>query len=117
MEVKIGVRVGGRETVLKILEMHCATSSLTVQTFFEASAAVITFVLAGRYVEAQMKLKTGDSVRKLAQMTPRKAWVKTGGGFSEVDSAQVEPGPLVEMRELFTSPSASSRSSRGWSWR
>ena len=101
MEVKIGVRVGGRETVLKILEMYCATSSLTVQTFFEASAAVITFVIAGRYVEAQMKLETGDAVRKLAQMTPLKAWVKTGGGFSEVDSAQVEPGQLVEMRKLF----------------
>jgi len=55
---------------LKILGIHCATSSLTVQTFIEASAAVITLVLAGRYVEAQMKLETGDAVRKLAQMTP-----------------------------------------------
>jgi Cu2+-exporting ATPase/Cu+-exporting ATPase len=70
-------------------------------TFFEASAAVITFVLAGRYVEARMKLETGDAVRKLAQMIPRKAWVKTGGGFAEVDSAHVEPGQLVEMRKLF----------------
>jgi Cu2+-exporting ATPase/Cu+-exporting ATPase len=31
MEVKVGVRVGGRETVLKILGIHCATCSLTVQ--------------------------------------------------------------------------------------
>jgi Cu+-exporting ATPase len=31
MEVKVGVRVGGRETVLKILGMHCAACSLTVQ--------------------------------------------------------------------------------------
>jgi len=48
-----------------------------------------------------MKLETGDAVRKLTQMTPLKAWVKTGGGFSEVDSAQVELGQLVEMRKLF----------------
>jgi cation transport ATPase len=27
--------------------------------------------------------------------------VKTCGGFAEVDSAQMEPGQLVEMRELF----------------
>jgi Cu+-exporting ATPase len=39
-------------------------------TFFEASAAVVTFVLAGRYIESKMKLKTGDAVRKLAQMAP-----------------------------------------------
>ena len=80
--------------------LYSAYAALTGgHTFFEASAAVITFVLAGRYVEAQMKLKTGDSVRKLAQMTPPKARVKTGGGFAEVDSAQVEPGQLVEVRE------------------
>ncbi|MEZ0319849.1 MAG: hypothetical protein ABWK05_07665 [Pyrobaculum sp.] len=29
--VKIGVKVEGREVVLKILGMHCATCSLTVQ--------------------------------------------------------------------------------------
>jgi Cu+-exporting ATPase len=68
-------------------------------TFFEASAAVVTFVLAGRYIESKMKLKTGDAVRKLAQMAPPKARVKAGEGFKEVDSAQVEPGQLVEVRE------------------
>jgi Cu+-exporting ATPase len=31
MEVKVGVRAGGRATVLKILGMHCAACSLTVQ--------------------------------------------------------------------------------------
>jgi len=68
-------------------------------TFFEASAAVVTFVLAGRYIESKMKLKTGDAVRKLAQMAPPKARVKAGEGFKEVDSAQVELGQLVEVRE------------------
>ncbi|PLC64963.1 copper-translocating P-type ATPase [Thermoproteus sp. CP80] len=69
------------------------------RAFFEASAAVITFVLAGRYMESRMKLKTGDAVRRLAQMAPPRARVKTGEGFTEVDSAQVEPGQLVEVRE------------------
>ena len=68
-------------------------------TFFEASAAVVTFVLAGRHIESKMKLKTGDAVRKLAQMAPPKARVKAGEGFKEVDSAQVELGQLVEVRE------------------
>ncbi|MEM4422679.1 MAG: cation transporter, partial [Pyrobaculum sp.] len=31
MEISVGLKVKGRETVLKILGMHCATCSLTVQ--------------------------------------------------------------------------------------
>jgi len=31
MDIRVGVKVEGRETVLKILGMHCATCSLTVQ--------------------------------------------------------------------------------------
>jgi Cu+-exporting ATPase len=47
-----------------------------------------------------MKLKTGDAVRKLAQMAPSQG---PGEGrrrlYAEVDSARVEPGQLVEVRE------------------
>ncbi len=80
--------------------LYSAYAALTGgHTYFEASAAVITFVLAGRYIESRMKLRTGDVVRKLVQMTPPKARVKTGEDFVELDPAQVKPGQLVEVRE------------------
>lgn len=68
-------------------------------TFFEASAVVITFVLAGRYAESLMKLRTGDAVRKLAQLQPPRARVRRGGGWVEVEASEVKPGEVVEVRE------------------
>jgi Cu2+-exporting ATPase/Cu+-exporting ATPase len=68
-------------------------------TYFEGSAAVITFVLAGRYIESLMKLRAGDAVKRLAQMTPLRARLRTETGLVEVDSSQVKPGQLVEVRE------------------
>lgn len=47
-------------------------------TFFEASALVITFVLAGRYLESLMKLRTGDVVRKLAGLQPPRGQGEAG---------------------------------------
>lgn len=68
-------------------------------TFFETSALVITFVLAGRYAESLMKLRTGDAVRKLAQLQPPKARVRRGEGWVEVDASNIRPGEVVEVRE------------------
>ncbi|AET33188.1 heavy metal translocating P-type ATPase [Pyrobaculum ferrireducens] len=68
-------------------------------TFFEASALVITFVLAGRYLESLMKLRSGDAVRRLAGLQPPRARVRRGGGWVEVDAAEVRPGEVVEVRE------------------
>lgn len=68
-------------------------------TFFEASALVITFILAGRYAESLMKLRTGDAVRRLAQLQPPRARVKRGGDWVEIDASDVKPGEVVEVRE------------------
>ncbi|WP_193322886.1 heavy metal translocating P-type ATPase [Pyrobaculum calidifontis] len=67
--------------------------------FFEASAAVIAFVLAGRYVEALMRLRTGEAVKRLAQLQPPRARVKRGEGWVEVEASGVGAGELVEVRE------------------
>ena len=68
-------------------------------TFFETPALVITFILAGRYAESLMKLRTGDAVRKLAQLQPPRARVRRSDGWAEVDTPEVKPGEIVEVRE------------------
>ncbi len=68
-------------------------------TFFETPALVITFILAGRYAESLMKLRTGDAVRKLAQLQPPRARVRRSDGWAEVDASEVKPGEIVEVRE------------------
>ncbi|MEM1836922.1 MAG: heavy metal translocating P-type ATPase [Pyrobaculum sp.] len=67
--------------------------------FFEASAFVITFVLAGRYLESRMRYKTGRAVEMLAKLQPPRARVKVGDSWLETDASSVEPGQYVEVRE------------------
>ncbi|ABL88599.1 heavy metal translocating P-type ATPase [Pyrobaculum islandicum DSM 4184] len=67
--------------------------------YFEASAAVITLVLLGRYIEAGMRIKTGEAVRRLLTLQPEKARVLENGAEVEVPAAQVKPGQLVAVKQ------------------
>ncbi|CCC81111.1 heavy metal translocating P-type ATPase [Thermoproteus tenax] len=64
--------------------------------YFEASTTVITLVLLGRYIEANMRIKTGEAVRRLAQLQPERARLIDGG---EVPAAQVRPGQIVVVKQ------------------
>jgi Cu+-exporting ATPase len=49
--------------------------------YFETSAILITFVMLGRYLEARAKGKTGEAIKKLMELSPKKATVlRTIGG-------------------------------------
>nr|KJR74455.1 MAG: ATPase [Thermoproteus sp. AZ2] len=69
------------------------------QTYFDASAVVIAAVLLGRYIEARMRTRTADAVRRLFSLMPSKARVLKGGAVGEKPAGEVEPGELVEVRE------------------
>jgi Cu+-exporting ATPase len=43
--------------------------------YFETSAILITFVILGRYLEAQAKGKTSEAIKKLMQLSPKTATV------------------------------------------
>ncbi len=60
------------------------------EPFYEAGAAVMTFILLGKYLEARMKARTGEAVRKLLQLQPKKARVKRGGEEVIVDIRDVK---------------------------
>ncbi|AEA12492.1 heavy metal translocating P-type ATPase [Thermoproteus uzoniensis 768-20] len=68
-------------------------------TYFEASAAVIAFVLAGRYLEAKMRLRTGEAVRRLLGLQPPRARVVAGGAEVEKPADEVAPGEIVLVRQ------------------
>ncbi|WP_069806779.1 heavy metal translocating P-type ATPase [Vulcanisaeta thermophila] len=72
--------------------------------FFDASAAVITFVLMGKYLEARARLNVGSAVRELMKLQPRVARVISDGVETEVDASELKPGDLVIVREGDTVP-------------
>lgn len=69
------------------------------QLYFEASAAVITLVLLGKYLEAHAKRRTGAAIRALQALRPEMARIRSSSG-EEVDTplAQVRVGDVVVIR-------------------
>ena len=66
--------------------------------YFEASAAVITLVLLGKWLEDRAKRQTTDAIRALNALRPSTARVLRGGIEAEIPAAQVVPGDLVLVR-------------------
>ena len=67
----------------------------TANVYFEASAVIITLVLAGRYLEARARGRAGDAIRRLVSLQPKLARVQRNGRELEVPVERVRPGDLV----------------------
>jgi Cu+-exporting ATPase len=67
--------------------------------YFEASAAVITLVLLGKWLEGRAKRQTADAIRALNALRPTTARVRrSDGAEADVPIAQVVVGDLVVVR-------------------
>ena len=67
-------------------------------SYFEASAAVITLVLLGRYLESRAKRSTTAAIRALMHLRPDTARVLRDGREVEVPASLVAVGDLVVVR-------------------
>ena len=66
--------------------------------FFETSAVIITLVRLGKYLEAKAKGGTGDAIRKLLNLRPKKASVIRDGIEIEVFAEDLQVGDIVIVR-------------------
>lgn len=66
--------------------------------YFEAAAAIITFVLLGRYLEERAKGKAGEAIRKLVDLQPQTATLLCDGKEALVDVDAVVVGDLLLVR-------------------
>jgi Cu+-exporting ATPase len=66
--------------------------------YFEASAAVITLVLLGKWLEQRATRQTADAIRALNALRPTTARVRRDGVELEVPVEQVAVGDLVVVR-------------------
>ena len=62
--------------------------------YFEGAAAVITFVMLGKWLEAKAKRGTTEAVRTLMTLRPERALVVRGGLEVEVGIEEVASGDL-----------------------
>ena len=70
----------------------------TPHLYFEASAAVITLVLLGKWLEQRAKRQTADAIHALNALRPTAARVRRDGVEIEVPVEQVLVGDLVVVR-------------------
>nr|WP_297352985.1 heavy metal translocating P-type ATPase [uncultured Caldimonas sp.] len=66
--------------------------------YFEASAAVITLVLLGKWLEGRAKRQTADAIRALNALRPAVAVVRRPEGDVEVPVEEVAVGDIVLVR-------------------
>ncbi len=66
--------------------------------YFEASAAIITLVLLGKWMEARAKGKASGAIAHLLGMAPRTARVQVGDQLQDVPVDQIQPGDIVVVR-------------------
>ena len=66
--------------------------------YFEGSAVVITFVLAGKWLEARARRQTTQAIRALNALRPDTARVRRDGVDTDVPLAEVQPGDAVVVR-------------------
>ena len=70
----------------------------TVHVYYEASAAIVTLILLGKYLEARAKGRTGEAIKKLMGLQAKTARVERGGEWLELPLDEVVPGDVVLVR-------------------
>ncbi len=67
--------------------------------YFEASAAVITLVLLGKWLEGRAKRQAGEAIRALGKLRPERARVRHPDGMeTDVPASAVQRGDLLVIR-------------------
>ena len=67
--------------------------------YFEASAAVVTLVLVGKWLEGRAKRQAGEAIRALGRLRPETARIRRPDGTeADVPAEAVRPGDLLVIR-------------------
>lgn len=66
--------------------------------YFETSAAIITLIMLGKYLEAKAKGQTSDAIKKLLNLQAKKARVIRDNEEIEIPIEQVQVGDLLRVK-------------------
>ncbi len=68
------------------------------EVYFDTSAAIITLILVGRFLEGRARARTGEAIRALVALQPARARVSRPEGVVEIAVEEVRAGDLIEVR-------------------
>ncbi|MBI4278837.1 MAG: heavy metal translocating P-type ATPase, partial [Armatimonadetes bacterium] len=85
-----------------VLAAYLFSVAITVlnagETFYEAAAMLITFVLFGHWMEMRSRRGTSDALQALFQLVPPMARVVRDGKVVEVPTGEIRRGDVVDLR-------------------
>lgn len=67
-------------------------------TFYEAAAMLVTFVLFGHWMEMRSRRGTSDALQALFNLVPPRSRVVRDGAVVEVPTTEIRRGDIVELR-------------------
>ena len=68
------------------------------ETFYEAAAMLVTFVLFGHWMEMRSRRGTSDALQALFNLLPPKARVVRNGQVVEIATSEIQKDDIVELR-------------------
>jgi Cu+-exporting ATPase len=79
-------------------ELRLARHAPTANLYLEAAVGITTFILLGRYLEAQAKRRSGAAVRALLELAPSEVTVVTANGESVIEISRLHVGDRFVVR-------------------
>ena len=103
---KIGYGLAGND--------HMIVHHFVMNLYFESAGTILTLITVGKYLEVRSKGKTSDAIRKLMDLSPKRAQIKRGEEIIEVpveevqvhDVVIVKPGESIPVDGLIVSGNA-----------
>lgn len=74
--------------------------------YFSSSAMIISFVLLGKFLEANSKQKASDYLKSLMDLSPKLAWkINENGKSEEILASELKIGDIIEIKSGYNVPS------------
>jgi P-type Cu+ transporter len=74
------------------------SNGIQANVYFDTSAAIITLILLGRYLEARAKGQTSEAIKKLIGLQPKTAIVFRNGQEQQIPIEEVVAGDLIQVK-------------------
>jgi Cu+-exporting ATPase len=74
------------------------SNGIKANVYFDTSAAIITLILLGRYLEARAKGQTSEAIKKLIGLQPKTAIVFRNGLEQQIPIEEVVVGDLIQVK-------------------
>ncbi|MBV1709242.1 MAG: heavy metal translocating P-type ATPase [Erysipelothrix sp.] len=96
--VAIGTGAAFLYGLYAIVAIYFGDFSFVENLYFEVAALIITLLLVGKYMEARMKGKTSEAIKKLMNLAPKTARIVKNGVEIEVSLDEVEVDDVLVVK-------------------